>query len=416
MVPSATTKAARHCALLLVAAHFPALASAQDSEPVSFASAMTSGKAHLAFRYRYEHVDQDNFAEDANASTLRFRLNYATDTWRGWSAFGEFDYVGELLFDDFNSGAGTSPDRTQYPVVADPEGAYLNQLFLGYRAGKDTRLTLGRQTIILDNQRFVGSVGWRQHEQTFDAFNVGYEGFARTEVSYSFVTQVNRVFGERSPMGKDNESTQLLNAKIRLNDRWSLSPYVYYIDSDDTPAFSTATFGARVLGKIAVANGNVSLAAEFASQSDTADAPVDFSADYFLLDANWEMKNGLSLGLAMESLGGNQVASGQSFRTPLATLHAFQGWADQFLTTPDAGVIDVYGTVQYKVAKWSLQATWHDFAAESGDAKWGTELDLSAGRRIGERYGVVLIGALFNADDAPFVDVNKYWIMLTAGF
>jgi hypothetical protein len=262
----------------------------------------------------------------------------------------------------------------------------------------------------------VGNVGWRQHEQTYDAFNVAYDGFARTELSYSFVTQVNRVFGERSPAGKDDERTQLLNAKIRLNDRWSLSPYAYYIDSDDTPVFSTATFGARALGKFAVANGSVSLAAEYAAQSDAANAPVDFSAGYFLLDASWEMKNGLTLGIAMESLGGDQAASGQSFRTPLATLHAFQGWADQFLATPDAGVVDVYGTAMYKVSKWSLQATWHDFSAESGDANWGSELDLSAGRRIGERYGVVLKGAFFNADDVAYVDVNKFWIMLIADF
>jgi hypothetical protein len=36
-------------------------------------------------------------------------------------------------------------------------------------ATKALDLTLGRQRINLDDQRFVGSVGWRQNEQTFDA-------------------------------------------------------------------------------------------------------------------------------------------------------------------------------------------------------------------------------------------------------
>ncbi len=37
--------------------------------------AVTSGKAKVALRYRYEHVDQDNALQNANASTLRVRLN-----------------------------------------------------------------------------------------------------------------------------------------------------------------------------------------------------------------------------------------------------------------------------------------------------------------------------------------------------
>ena len=91
-------------------------ASAQDSESVkdenlSIAEALTSGKAHLLFRYRYEFVDQDGFAEDANASTLRIRLNYQTGKWNNWSGFTEFDYVTELLLTDFNSLGGSSPDR-----------------------------------------------------------------------------------------------------------------------------------------------------------------------------------------------------------------------------------------------------------------------------------------------------------------
>ena len=45
---------------------------AQDSESnkdenLGIAEALTSGKAHLLFRYRYEFVDQDGFTEDAHA-------------------------------------------------------------------------------------------------------------------------------------------------------------------------------------------------------------------------------------------------------------------------------------------------------------------------------------------------------------
>jgi hypothetical protein len=390
-------------------------ASAQD-EPQGIADALTTGKAHVNLRYRYEHVDQDGFSDNADASTLRFRLNYATGSWRQWSGFGEFDYIGELFFDDFNSGAGTSPDRTQYPVVADPEGADLNQLYLDYQPGEKARLRFGRQRINLDNQRFVGGVGWRQNEQTYDGFNLDLRNLPKTVLGYTYVAQVNRIYGERSTSGKDDQNTHLLNAKIALSDMWSLTPYAYYIDSDDTPAFSTTTVGGRATGKVAVGGGSIELAAEYATQSEAADAPVDFSADFYLIDAMWVMKNGLSLGIAFESLGGDETVAGAAFRTPLATLHLFQGWADQFLATPDAGINDVYATIKYAVAKWNLQATWHDFSAQSGSASWGTELDFLAVRALGDRYSLQLKGALFDADSSSYVDVSKYWLMLSADF
>ncbi|MCI0518182.1 MAG: alginate export family protein [Woeseiaceae bacterium] len=385
-------------------------------EPQAFADALTAGKAHVNLRYRYEHVDQDNFTETADASTLRFRLNYATGNWKNWSGFGEFDYIGELFLDDFDSGGGTSPDRTQYPVVADPEGADLNQLYLDYQAGTALRLRLGRQRINLDNQRFVGGVGWRQNEQTYDGFNVDLHSLPKTVVNYTYVTQVNRIYGERSTIGKDDENTHLLNARIALAEAWSLTPYAYYIDSEDTPAFSTITAGVRAAGKFAIGSSSMQLIAEYATQSETADAPVDFRADYYLVDATWAMKNGLSFGIAWELLGGDDTVAGAAFRTPLATLHLFQGWADQFLTTPDAGIDDIYATIQYGFAKWKLQAVYHDFSAQSGSAQWGKELDFSVARSLGDRYSVLLKGAMFDADSSSYVDADKYWLMLTADF
>ena len=73
---------------------------ATPAAPATFFDAMTGGKAHLEFRYRLETVDQDPFADDAVASTLRSRLNYQTGTWHGLSAFVEADNVTVLGDDD----------------------------------------------------------------------------------------------------------------------------------------------------------------------------------------------------------------------------------------------------------------------------------------------------------------------------
>jgi hypothetical protein len=399
------------------------LAADQDdsANEKSLVEAIIAGTPHVNFRYRYEYVSDDNFNKNANASTLRFRLNHATDKWRGWSAFGEFDYVAELLFNDFNSGAGTSPpDRDEYPVVADPKGADLNQFYLDYDGFSDTRLRFGRQRINLDNQRFIGGVGWRQNEQTYDGASIKFKGFKNTELFYSYVGQVNRIFGERAASGQQQMNTHLLNVPISVGDKWKITPYYYYIDNDDVASTSTATLGARAIGEVALGDSTLKLVGELATQSDAGDNPVSYSAGYYHLSANWVMKNSLSLGIGFESLGGDENEAGKAFRTPLATLHAFQGWADQFLGTatssPAAGVDDLYLSAQYSFQKWKFQAIYHDFSAAAGSADWGSEIDLAASRSLGDRYSLLLAGAFFSADDAAFRDVTKLWVQLVANF
>ena len=388
---------------------------AQESEDKSLAAAVKSGEAHLGFRYRYENVDQDGISEDANASTVRLRLNYKTGAWQNWSGFLELDYVGELFLKDFNSLGGSSPERNRYPVVADPKGSDLNQLYLDYALSAKAKVRLGRQRIILDNARFVGNVGWRQNPQTYDALAFTTTRWANTEVFYSYVTAVQRIFGGDVSSGRHDTDNHLLNVKVKLSDDWTVVPYYYYIDNEDAAAFSTATLGARLTGKVAVGEGKINLVAEVATQSDAANNPVSYDAEYLNLSATWALTDGLSLGLAWESLGGDQNVGGASFRTPLATLHAFQGWADKFLGTPGAGVDDLFATVKYKNGKWNFTGVYHDFSAEAGSSDWGTEIDLSAGRSLGNGYGVLFKAALYDADQHA-TDTNKFWIMFTGNY
>ena len=153
-------------ACLITVAWLAALAAHAEDDQLT--AALAAGSANLDLRYRYEFVDLGNFDDDANASTLLFRLNYETGGWNGWTGFLEFDQVVEILSDDFNSGAGTSSaSRDRYPVVADPNGSDLNQLYAQYAPNRDWQLRFGRQRIVLDDQRYVGGVVWRQNEQTY---------------------------------------------------------------------------------------------------------------------------------------------------------------------------------------------------------------------------------------------------------
>jgi len=410
-------------AVLITSAPF-----ALADEAASLGDAITSGKAGVNVRARYENVDQDNISEKADALTARLRLNYQTGQWNGLSGFAEFDHVFHVL-DDFNSGAGTSPNRGQYPVVADPEGSDLNQLYIDYAPTDDFKARAGRQRILLDNQRYVGHVGWRQNEQTYDALTLSTTAIAKTKLQYSYIANVRRIFGERVVAGSDKSNHHLLNAKITLNDSWSLTPYYYLLDYDFTApedlldpwdpnewrkaTSSTGTAGIRIAGNVKAGDSKIALVGEFATQSDAGDSPLSYDADYLHASALWSMDNGLSLGLAYESLGSDGGLF--SFRTPLATLHAFQGWADKFLTTPPGGIEDLYATVKFKAGKWNLTGVYHDFSVETGSGDYGSEFDLSAGTKLTENYGILFKGAFFSSDSL-IPDTNKFWIMFTANY
>src|SRR3546814_3293516 len=93
---------------------------------------------------------------------------------------------------------------------------------------------------------------------------------------------------------------------------------------------------------------------------------------FFKQKTAYEMRiSDWSSDVCSSDLGNGVVA----FQTPLATLHAFNGWADRFLSTPGNGLEDIYVGVGGKHGQWNWQALWHDFSADRGGADYGTELD-----------------------------------------
>ena len=63
-------------------------------------------------------------------------------------------------------------NRAVFTLINDPDEVELNRAQLSYALNKDLSATIGRQRILIDDQRFIGNVGWRQNEQTFDSARV----------------------------------------------------------------------------------------------------------------------------------------------------------------------------------------------------------------------------------------------------
>jgi len=376
-----------------------ALAMPVHTFAASFTEALTGGTPKLDLRLRYENVDQDNALQDADAFTLRTRLGYETADFKGFSACVEMENVTALV-DDYNS---TLNGNTQYSTVADPEGTEINQSYLDYSGFADTLVRAGRQRVILDNARFVGNVGWRQNEQTYTGAMISNTSLPDTTLTYAYVNEVKGITG-----GATDVHAHLLNASYAGLEFATLTGYGYLIDFVDSPAMSQQTWGVRLSGDTELSAARLLYAAELAQQSDYEDGNSNIDADYRLFELGVSA-GGITGKVGYELLGADTA---YSFETPLATKHAFNGWADIFLNTPDGqGLEDVYVLVTGNVAGVKLVGVYHDFSADSGGADFGTEFDLLATKKFGKHYSAGIKYASFDADSASsYVDTDKFWL------
>lgn len=393
-------------------ASFGAIAARADGTAADF---FDQGKLLIDTRYRFERVDQDGFANDADAHTLRVRVGFQTG--KVWDLQGLIEGEGIVHFtDDFND---TVNGNATYPVVADPEDFQINRLQLEYSGLPQTTITVGRQRINLDNQRFVGGVAFRQNEQTFDAARITNTSIDNLALTYIYVNQINRIFGEESGQGSFEGDTHLFNAGYDIKDWGKLTGYAYLIDLEDAPQAtipSTQTFGLRFAGKHPLTTDITALyGAEYATQSDYNNNPRSYDVDYWMLEGGLAA-HGFKLVGGVESLEGNGI---DRFQTPLATLHKFQGYADVFLVTPANGIVDVYGTLGYETKIENAEpltsvmaaVTYHDFESERGGADLGDEMDIELTAKFGDHWAAGVKYADYDGfGTGAFADRQKLWL------
>ncbi|MFA6220495.1 MAG: alginate export family protein [Erythrobacter sp.] len=371
---------------------------------------------YLDLRYRLEVVDQESLPEDAIASTLRIRGGIETDEWNGLSALVEGEAVVRLGPEDFND---TVNGLVQFPVVADPSDVLLNRAFVRWRPHTSVEVVAGRQKVNFDNQRWIGSVDWRQNDQTFDLAQVTVKPLDGAAIDYFHAWRVDRIFGPDSPQGVWRGSDiHNVHAAYAIASVGTVSVYGYFLDIPDAPAASSQTLGLRLSGAQSVGeNAKLLYTVEYANQRDLGPNPADFSLDYLQIEPGISI-GGFTVKAGLERLEGDGATA---LQTPLATLHAFNGWADKFLVTPSDGLRDLYGDISYRFGKGSslngllLRGIVHDFRATATDQSYGRELDLLVAYPI--RSNMTLLAKLAHYDaNAYSADTTKGWLQLQATF
>ena len=395
--------------LVLALAAAPLASAPVVADPVT--EAIKDGEASLSARYRYEFVDQDGIPNDAHASTLKTKLGYRTGTVSGFSGFFEAESVTAVGSENF---ASPTNSVANHPVVADPTETEINQAYLRFQGLADTDIKYGRQLFTLDNHRYIGHVGWRQNEQTFDAATVVNQSLADTTLTASYIYNVNRLVSEAAgPRGDDAMQSGIFNARYEGLSAGSLTAYSYLLDYENRDVASTSSYGLRFTGASELSDGIKALyTLEYAQQSDYADNPNSFDTDYYLVEGGASI-SGVTFKLGQEMLGSDDGAA--AFQTPLATLHAMNGWTDRFLGTPANGLVDTYASIGGKAGDVKLMAIHHQFESDNANQDYGTETGVLAVTPLTEAYTLGFKAASYSADDFS-VDTDKAWLWVQAAF
>lgn len=385
------------------------------------AGVLDGGKISGQLRYRYEWVDQEGISRKANAMTRRTQLGYLTGDYHGFSAFLQAEDVRIVDSGRYNS---TVNGLTSFPVVADPVSTEVNQAYLSYKGLPGATLSLGRQIIAYDNHRFIGDVGWRQNQQTFDSFTVAYTAVPKTVISIAHVTNVNRIFGRKHPTLSDVEMRgELLNIAYKGFKPGTVSGYGYFLDYAPGQPFpgtaSNKTLGLRFDGATGISGGKLLYTGEYARQSGYKDAAAAVDADYGygMLGAEYA---GVQAKFNYERLSGD---GSYALQTPFATLHAHNGWADKFLVTPLDGLVDQFWSLGAKPGPVSLLAAYHDYSSDNKGYSYGRELNLLASCKVIKQLTLLAKYAAYDGNSAAVArnpvlakNVDKFWVQLDFQF
>lgn len=367
---------------------------AQDNSNTTIAPRLSGD-----LRLRYQDTRLGDLTQTGQALTLRFLGTVEADIFDKTSILAEVEGVTALI-DNYNDGTGRN---FLLPFIPDPKGVELNRLQVISEAIPKTRLTIGRQRLALDDWRFIGAFPFRQNNQTIEAVRIETKAFGQGILDIGYFNKVRR------PLGGDNVNGVFAGDSFFANYNLAtpfgrISAFHYATELETGPVGplrhinSSQTTGARVLGRRDWDNFTLVWEGSYARQSDFSDNPTDYSAHYGLAEVTLKPTN-FTFKFRGEILGSD---SGQALQTPLASLHKFQGFADQFLRTPNDGVRDYSALVQYNFgtigpfSDVTSFARHHWFEADTNGRNYGRELNLSLKSKI-NRVGLALEYADYKA-------------------
>jgi len=407
-------------------------------------------KPTLLFRPRYEYVDEHNNKKNANALTTRVAIGAQIDKIfqvPNLSAYLEATYVGALI-DDYYPQKGTSANISEnYATVADPDITRITEAYIKYKFNK-TSFIFGRTRLNLDDQRFIGSVDWRQMPQTFGIIGIQDNTINNLNILLAGIYERKGVSDNQVSFDtmdwKLDKMPIIFNISYKFIPQLKLTGYAYLLSAkyQDGKTFNGGnTYGINATGDIQLSKDvKFSYLGEYAIQKDPyakdglATKPK-IDADFYRVEGKLS-GYGFFATLGYERFQGADKGENAGFTTPFATLHAYEGWADKFLgyvaTNMAYGLKDAYATIGYTHKDYgTLSLTYHKFDADKNQGydydkgqlltlpskNFGDEMDVLYTVNLTKRLNFLAKGAWYNGKDSMPAsiknDLTKYWIQLT---
>lgn len=312
---------------------------------------------------------------------------------------------------------------------------YLSEVF---------QLKLGRQELVYNDQRLLGSVNWTQQARSHDALVVKYNDSAsdfRVDLGGAYNQEAQTLFNNPYTLNNYKVLSYLwMNKKISSLDVSAIFlTDGFEVQSDDTNF--RYTYGTHLLYN--TQDWELSGSAYFQSGDDATRR--DISARMFSLNATHNM-DAIQFKVGFDYLSGGSINDADparnAFHTLYATNHKFYGHMDYFLNLPrdtkGGGLQDVYlGTTLSLSEEASIGLTYHYFvlannirnpqnAEEVLDKYLGSEIDLSFSYRFTEDidfrmgYSTLFNSSSLNDLQSRVARETQHWgwamIMLTPQF
>lgn len=389
----------------------PALGEDQEqAEPGSvldqILAAVPGGKLILDvnFRWEYAKIDQQ---QHSHGATVRTRFGFQTKPLYGFTGLLEGVNTASpkpsAYFDAVETNDGPQS------VVADPERTDINRVWLQFAKPEwaGFQVKAGRQRIKLDDDRWIGNVGWRQNEQTYDSVRVQTTlGLEKLLAQYVYVWEVNRIFGDQGPAGTRDfgPRAHFANVAYTVGKPLKVVAFAYLVDpnQDTFRAFGSATYGVRLTGTIP-ASEKVSFPyqASYAFQEDWGNNQTSYDAHYYFIEGGVALDRVGTIAAGYEVLGSDTDAR---VVTPFSTAHKFNGFADAFLNNGGTrGLRDLFASIApaIPVKGLKLKFIFHQFWDDQGGDNLGQEYDIVSSYALNAHVSFLWKFAYYDGGNQP---------------
>lgn len=277
----------------------------------------------IDLRYQLTAIEHEWLAhEQTYASHLTGLWHQAFSLVSDMQGLVELSANVKVLSDNYND--GTTSQYTDYALWVAPEYIALNQAVLIWPFAEDARVSLGRQTIAWDNQRFVGANTSMVRQQSFDSFLVEYP-IKDWRLRYAYVWDVNTVFDPDDDAGRFDANSHLVNVAYHHSAALQWTGYYYHQDLQASQRDkANRTLGSFVTGEPVLMSVPLHYRLEYAKQRQLAH---DNEADYYHVQFGAQLQH-WRVTLGVENLEGD----GQyEFVTPLGSNYEHNGWSQRFI-------------------------------------------------------------------------------------